>query len=239
MSRRFESRRQELLAKRVERQQRARCRALSRFSARNGRDPRQGVDRRADSGRPAGPPRRDHRPGRPQDDHQRAQLAAPTSSWPTSRTPTRRPGPTTSKGQINLRDAVRRTIDFTSPEGKQYQLDEKTATLLVRPRGWHLVEKHLLRRRQADLGFAVRFRAVFLPQRRRRCSQTAAGLTSICRSWRAISRRGCGTTCFVFAQDEVGVPQGSIRAHRADRDDPGGVRDGRDSLRAARPLRRA
>jgi len=48
------------------------------------------------------------------------------------------------RGQINLRDAVRRTIDFTSPEGKRYKLNEKTAVLLVRPRGWHLNEKHLL-----------------------------------------------------------------------------------------------
>src|SRR5688572_28608477 len=46
-------------------------------------------------------------------------------------------------GQFNLRDAVRRTISFDSGE-KQYKLNEKTATLLVRPRGWHLVEKHFL-----------------------------------------------------------------------------------------------
>jgi malate synthase len=47
-------------------------------------------------------------------------------------------------GQANLRDAVRRQIDFTSPEGKAYRLAEKTAVLIVRPRGWHLYEKHLL-----------------------------------------------------------------------------------------------
>src|SRR5580658_9182951 len=47
-------------------------------------------------------------------------------------------------GHVNLRDAVRRTITFTSPEGKAYKLNEKTATLLVRPRGWHLPEKHVL-----------------------------------------------------------------------------------------------
>src|SRR5690349_2429280 len=46
-------------------------------------------------------------------------------------------------GQVNLRDAVRRAIDYTSPEGKQYKLNEKTAVLLVRPRGWHLLEKHI------------------------------------------------------------------------------------------------
>src|SRR5678815_4083682 len=48
------------------------------------------------------------------------------------------------EGQINLRDAVRGTISFTSPEGKRYELSAKTATLLVRPRGWHLVEKRCL-----------------------------------------------------------------------------------------------
>ncbi|MEJ2514370.1 MAG: malate synthase A [Gammaproteobacteria bacterium] len=46
-------------------------------------------------------------------------------------------------GQINLRDAVRRDISFSSPEGKQYQLKDEVATLIVRPRGWHLVEKHV------------------------------------------------------------------------------------------------
>jgi malate synthase len=48
------------------------------------------------------------------------------------------------QGQINLRDAVRRTITFANPDGKTYNLNETTATLLVRPRGWHLPEKHML-----------------------------------------------------------------------------------------------
>ncbi len=47
-------------------------------------------------------------------------------------------------GHRNLRDAVHRHISFTSPEGKHYRLHEQTATLLVRPRGWHLTEKHLM-----------------------------------------------------------------------------------------------
>ncbi len=47
------------------------------------------------------------------------------------------------QGQINLRDAVARRIDYTSPEGKQYRLNPAIATLIVRPRGWHLYEKHL------------------------------------------------------------------------------------------------
>src|SRR6202521_6359545 len=47
------------------------------------------------------------------------------------------------QGHLNLRDAIRRKIDFVTPEGKAYQLLEKTATLFVRPRGWHLPEKHV------------------------------------------------------------------------------------------------
>src|SRR5215467_8639146 len=49
----------------------------------------------------------------------------------------------TLDGQLNVRDAVCGTIDFTSPEGKKYSLNKSVATLLVRPRGWHLSEKHL------------------------------------------------------------------------------------------------
>jgi len=47
------------------------------------------------------------------------------------------------EGQVNLRDAVRGTLEFTSPEGKRYTLAPRTATLMVRPRGWHLDEKHV------------------------------------------------------------------------------------------------
>jgi malate synthase len=48
------------------------------------------------------------------------------------------------QGQVNLRDAVRGAISFTSPEGKHYEVSETPAVLMVRPRGWHLVEKHFL-----------------------------------------------------------------------------------------------
>lgn len=47
-------------------------------------------------------------------------------------------------GQINLRDAIDRSITFTNPDGRFYQLNEQTATLLARPRGWHLDERHFL-----------------------------------------------------------------------------------------------
>ena len=48
------------------------------------------------------------------------------------------------RGQINLRQAVDRTIGFMSPDGRRYTLNEKTATLMVRPRGWHMLERHVL-----------------------------------------------------------------------------------------------
>ena len=48
------------------------------------------------------------------------------------------------EGQRNLQDAVRGSIRYTSPEGKDYELCEQPAVLVVRPRGWHLVEKHFL-----------------------------------------------------------------------------------------------
>src|SRR6476661_4033077 len=47
------------------------------------------------------------------------------------------------EGQRNMVDAIEQTINFTSPEGKEYRLNEKVATLLVRPRGWHLDERHV------------------------------------------------------------------------------------------------
>jgi len=47
-------------------------------------------------------------------------------------------------GQINLRDAIRKTIDFVAPNGKSYSLNSEIATLMIRPRGWHMVEKHAL-----------------------------------------------------------------------------------------------
>ena len=47
-------------------------------------------------------------------------------------------------GQVNLKDAVQGKLEFTSPEGKQYKVSDKPAVLVVRPRGWHLLEKHAL-----------------------------------------------------------------------------------------------
>ena len=97
-------------------------------------------------------------------------------------------------GQINLRDAVRGDDRFASPEGKKYKLNEKTASLLVRPRGWHLDEKHCWSTASRSPA-PVRFRAVLLPQREGADGEEALVRISICRRWKAIWKRGCGTMC--------------------------------------------
>jgi malate synthase len=61
------------------------------------------------------------------------------------------------EGQSNLMKAVRRTLTHETPEGKQYRLNEKTAVLCVRPRGWHLPEKHWLRDDEPVAGAFVDF----------------------------------------------------------------------------------
>src|SRR3954454_17958622 len=62
-------------------------------------------------------------------------------------------------GQRNLKDALDRTIDFTSPEGKSYTLppDDELPTIVVRPRGWHLPEKHITVDREPTSGSLVDF----------------------------------------------------------------------------------
>ncbi|MGE0581749.1 MAG: malate synthase A [Steroidobacteraceae bacterium] len=60
-------------------------------------------------------------------------------------------------GQVNLRDAVRRTISYTNPAGKAYRLEPVTAVLIVRPRGWHLFEKHIRLDGEAVPGALVDF----------------------------------------------------------------------------------
>ena len=142
------------------------------------------------------------------------------------------------EGQINLRDAVRRTISFSSPEGKQYRLNEQVAVLFVRPRGWHLPEKHVLAGWRAGLRQPLRLRAVLLPQRRRTAGAWHAGRTSTCPRWRATWRRACGTTSSPGARD-ARHPSRHDQGDGADRDAARRLRDGRDPLRAARPLRRA
>src|SRR2546421_3900891 len=115
------------------------------------------------------------------------------------------------RGQQNLRDAVAGTISFASPEGKRYALDARTATLVVRPRGWHLVEKHLLVDGQPiaaslfDFGLAFFHTAAALIAKGSGPYFYLAKLESHleARFWNDV---------FNLAQDELGIPRGTIRA---------------------------
>ena len=102
-------------------------------------------------------------------------------------------------GQANMKDAVRRTISLTTAD-KEYRLNDRVATLLVRPRGWHLVGAARHGRRRADVGVDVRRGAVPVPQRRASWSRAAAGRTSTCPSWRGAPRRRSGTTSWPRAR---------------------------------------
>ena len=142
------------------------------------------------------------------------------------------------QGQINMRDAVRRTIDFASPEGKHYKLNDKIATLLVRPRGWHLDEKHLLVDGKPMSGSLFDFGLYFFHNAKERVKQRLGHLPLPAQdgepSGSAAVERGL-RACAERARRTAGHRQG----HRADRDHPRRLRDGRDPLRAARALRRA
>ena len=98
------------------------------------------------------------------------------------------------QGQLNLRDAIRRRIDYASPEGKAYRLNERTATLFVRPRGWHLPEKHVLVDGEPISGGIFDFALYFFHNAKELHRARQRARTSTCRSSKAISRRGCGTT---------------------------------------------
>jgi malate synthase len=99
------------------------------------------------------------------------------------------------EGQANLFDAVRRNISFATAE-KSYRLNETTATLMVRPRGWHLPEKQVWVDGHPMSGSLFDFGLFFITTRANSW-RAAAGRISICRSWRVIWRRGCGMTCSI------------------------------------------
>ena len=114
-------------------------------------------------------------------------------------------------GQAALADAVRGTLEFESPEGKSYRLGEGLATLLVRPRGWQLVESHVLVDRKPisaslfDAGLYLFHNAA---ERLRRGTGPYFYLAKLeshheARLWNEV---------FVHAQESLGIPRGSIRA---------------------------
>ncbi len=115
-------------------------------------------------------------------------------------------------GQINLRDAIRRTIAYTNPEnGKTYQLNEKVATLMVRPRGWHLVEKHILINGEPMSGSLVDFGLYFFHNAKELLKRGSGPYFYLPKMESHLEAR-LWNDVFVFAQDYCGVAQGSIRA---------------------------
>ncbi|CAN5740198.1 malate synthase A [soil metagenome] len=115
------------------------------------------------------------------------------------------------EGQVNLRDAIRRKVDFVTPEGKQYRLAEKTATLVLRPRGWHLVERHLTVAGEPISASLFDFGLYFFHNAKELLSRGSGPYFYLpklegheeARLWNEV---------FVFAQERLGIPRGTIRA---------------------------
>src|SRR6516164_4328575 len=117
----------------------------------------------------------------------------------------------TIQGQINVRDAVNRVIEYTSPEGKQYTLNEETATLLVRPRGWHLVEKHFLIDGQPMSGGIFDFGLYFFHNAKKLIENGTGPYFYLPKLENHLEAR-LWNDIFVMAQKELGIPQGTIKA---------------------------
>ncbi|MHB8659448.1 MAG: malate synthase A [Solirubrobacteraceae bacterium] len=115
------------------------------------------------------------------------------------------------EGHINLRDAIEGAIRFDAPDGRRYELDEDPATLLVRPRGWHLPERHLLLDGEPAAGGLVDFGLYFFhctPLLLREGSGPFFYLPKLeshleARLWNEV---------FLFSEDAMGLPAGTIRA---------------------------
>ncbi|HTI15764.1 MAG TPA: malate synthase A [Dictyobacter sp.] len=117
----------------------------------------------------------------------------------------------TVQGQLNVRDAVRKTISFTSPEGKEYKLKEKTAVLLVRPRGWHLNEKHVLVDGQPVPGGIFDFGLYFFHNARHLLEHGTGPYFYLPKLENHLEAR-LWNDVFVLAQDQLNIPQGTIKA---------------------------
>ncbi|MCA1829325.1 MAG: malate synthase A [Myxococcales bacterium] len=116
-----------------------------------------------------------------------------------------------STGHVNLIDAVRRRLSFTSPEGKSYKLNQKIATLLVRPRGWHLPEKHILVDGKPIAGAFADFGFFFFHNAREMLDRGTGPYFYLPKIESHLEAR-LWNDVFVFAQDKLRVPRGSVRA---------------------------
>jgi malate synthase len=115
------------------------------------------------------------------------------------------------EGQHNLRDAIQGTIRYESPEGKKYQLGSKLATLMVRPRGWHLDEKHFLVDGKPISGALFDFGLFFFHNAATLLSKGTGPYFYLPKLENHLEAR-LWNDVFNFAQDELKIPRGSIRA---------------------------
>ena len=113
-------------------------------------------------------------------------------------------------GQINLRDAVRRTITFEQ-NGKHYRLKDKTAVLIPRPRGWHLDEKHVTVDGKPVSGGIFDF-ALFFFHNAKELLSRGSGPYFYLPKMESHHEARLWNDIFVFAQDELDIPRGTIRA---------------------------
>src|SRR3954449_238829 len=114
------------------------------------------------------------------------------------------------EGQLNLIDAVRRTITFESG-GKKYELNEKTATLLVRPRGWHLVEAHVHVDGQPVSASLFDFALYFFHNAKELIARGTGPYFYLPKMESHLEAR-LWNDVFVFAQKSLGIPNGTMRA---------------------------
>jgi malate synthase len=117
----------------------------------------------------------------------------------------------TIQGQINIRDAIDGTITYTSPEGKNYQLNAQTAVMLVRPRGWHLNEKHVLIDGKPISGGIFDFGLYFFHNAQRLLGKGTGPYFYLPKMESHLEAR-LWNDIFVLAQETLGIPQGTIRA---------------------------
>jgi malate synthase len=115
------------------------------------------------------------------------------------------------QGHINLCDAIRRRIDYTSPEGKAYKLNEKTAVLFVRPRGWHLPEKHVTIDGEIMSGGIFDFALYFFHNAKELLARGSGPYFYLPKLESHLEAR-LWNDIFVMAQDDLGIPRGSIKA---------------------------
>ena len=140
-------------------------------------------------------------------------------------------------GHVNLVDAIEGTIEYTSSEGKEYRLVDDPATLLVRPRGLHLPEKHLRIDGDPVSGALFDF-GMHVFHGGRRLAERGRGVFFYLPKLEHHLEARWWDDAFRFAEEAFGLERGTLRATVADRDAAVGVPDGRDPVGAARPLAR-